>query len=446
MKTKKIIFLGLFSLLIFSPIISFTIKAVTPTDSVETPDTLISGDVAPKVLVYQLEIEGAIGTVTNDRIDDAIEIAEDDNAELLLITLNTPGGFSNATRKICTSILNSKVPVCVYIWPSGAHAGSAGVYIAYSAHFSAMAHSTNIGSAHPVGGGGEQIDSVMNEKVTNDAVAQIKASAEKWGRNKEWAEKAVRESVNVTDTEALELNVIDIRAVNFDDLMAQINGRETQLPTGNKVMNLKNYEIEKLNISFAQKLLTIITDPNIVFILMSIGGLGIILELYHPGAILPGVVGAISLIVAFYGMQTLPINYAGLALIVLAAILFIAEIKIVSHGMLTVGGVVSLFFGGLMLIDSVDPNLGVSISLLVTIAICIGLVVGLASYFVIKAQKRKPFSGNEGMVGKIADVRSSGMAYVDGALWQIECDQELVEGDKVEVIELNSLKLKVKKI
>lgn len=442
MKTKKIIFLSLFSLLLLCALFEPNIKADTLSDTTPVVDSAAT----PVALVYHLEVEGAIGTVTNDRIDEAIEIAEDDNAELLLVTLNTPGGFSNATRKICTSILNSRVPVCVYVWPSGAHAGSAGVYIAYSAHFSAMAHSTNIGSAHPVGSGGEQIDSVMNEKVTNDAVAQIKAAAEKWGRNKEWAEKAVRESVNVTDTEALELNVIDIRAKNFDDLISQINGRTTQLPSGEKTMHLTNYDIEELHMSFVQRLLSVITDPNILFLLMSIGGLGIVLELYNPGAILPGVVGAISLILAFYGMQTLPINYAGLALILLAAILFIAEIKIVSHGMLTVGGVISLFFGGLMLIDTVDPNLGVSISLLVTIAICVGVTIGIASYFVIKAQKRKVFTGNEGMIGKTADIRSDGMAYVDGALWSVECDDELTKGDKVEIIGLDKLRLKVKKI
>ncbi len=444
---KNYIKLFLFAFLLFIPIISFTIHTAIASDSVEsvTEDTINYNDL-PKSLVYHVNIEGAIGTVTNDRIEEAIELAEDEEAELLLITLNTPGGFSNSTRDICSNILNSEVPVCVYVYPSGAHAGSAGVYITYSAHFAAMAHSTNIGSAHPVSGDGKEIDSVMNEKVTNDAVAQIKSYAEKYNRNIEWAEKAVRESVNITDKEALELNVIEYRAATIDDLLLQLDGKETETASGKKTMALKKTTIETIDRTFVQTLLEIITDPNIVFILFSIGMLGITIELYNPGAILPGVVGAISLILALYSFQTLPINYAGVAFIILAAILFIAEVKVVSHGLLTIGGLISLFFGGLMLVDTVDPNLQVSMSVLISVVAFVGVLVIIALFLIIKDRKNKPFIGNEGMTGEIAEVKSNGMVYVNGALWKAESEDEINPGDKVEIVAVDKLLLKVKKI
>jgi len=448
MNIKSYMLLFLFGFLLLSPIISFTIKNVTADDSVGNIQPLDTSayESLPITLVYQLDIEGAIGTVTDDRIAEAIELAETNKAELLIITLDTPGGFTKPTWSICKNILNSHVPICIYIGPSGARAGSAGVYMTYSAHFAAMAPSTNIGSAHPVSGSGEEIDSIMNEKVTNDAVAQIKAAAEKWGRNKEWAEKAVRESVNITDNEALKLNVIDLRAEDIDDLLAKLDGRETSTPLGEKTLTLKKTKIEVIKTSFVHKILDIITQPDIAFILMSIGGLGIVLELYNPGAIFPGVVGAICLILAFYAFQTLPINYAGLALLLLAVVLFIAEIKIVSHGLLTVGGLISVFFGGLMLIDTVDPNLKISISVLITIVLIAGVILGFVLYLVIKSARNKPFIGDKGMLGKIAEARPNGMVFVDGALWKAEAEDELAPGDKVEITAVESLTLKVKRI
>jgi len=397
-------------------------------------------------LVYMMTIDGAIGTVTDDRIAEAIETAEDNGAELLVIFLDTPGGFTKPTWSICKKILNSHVPVCMYIAPSGARAGSAGVYMTYSAHFAAMAHSTNIGAAHPVSGMGEKVDSVMNEKITNDAVAQIRAAAQKRGRNAEWAEKAVRESVSITDKEALELNVIDIRAENLEDLLNQLDGKEAELPTGKKKVSTKGAITEEIKTSFIHRVLQVITQPDIALILFSIGGLGIVLELYNPGAILPGVVGAISLILAFYAFQTLPINYAGLALIILAMILFIAEIKIISHGLLTVGGLISFFLGGMMLVDTVDPSLQVSKSVLITLVICVGVAVMLAGWLVLKAARRQPFVGQEGMVGKIAEVRPNGLVYVDGALWKATSDEELEVGSKVEIVSVDKLTLKVKRM
>ncbi|RKX21493.1 MAG: nodulation protein NfeD [Candidatus Zixiibacteriota bacterium] len=436
-----------------SPIISFTIKSAIaedtiPSDSTNLGDSIIDSieDKQKESLVYTLKIEGAIGTVTDDRIEQAIKQSVADNASLLVIYLDTPGGFTKPTWSINKKILNSGVPICIYIAPSGARAGSAGVYMTYASHFAAMAPSTNIGAAHPVSGGGQEVDSIMNEKITNDAVAQIKAAAEKRGRNSEWAEKSVRESVSITDNEALELNVINFRAENLEDLLSQINGKEIELPKGKVVVHLENAKTKDLGISWIHAILEIITQPDIAFILFSVGSLGIMLELYNPGSIFPGVVGAISLILAFYSFQALPINYAGVALILLAIFLFIAEIKIISHGLLTIGGLISFFLGGLMLIDTVDPSLQISMSVLITVVVVVGLAVVGATWLVIKAARNKPFIGIEGMAGKIAEVRKNGLVYVDGALWKAESNDSLVVGEKVEVISLDKLILKVKKI
>jgi len=379
-------------------------------------------------------------------VADAVEQAEDDDAELLIIFLDTPGGFTNATWEINKTILNSEVPVCVYIAPLGATAGSAGVYITYSAHFAAMAPTANIGAAHPVSGTGEEIDSVMSEKITHDAAAKIRSTAEKWGRNAEWAERAVRESVSLTAQEAIDSNVVDIIAADIDDLLKQIDGRETELPSGTRTVDVAKVKTEKINPTFAQKVLQVISTPEIVLLLFSIGGLGIVLELYNPGTMFPGVVGAICLLLAFYGMQTLPINTAGLALVALAIGLWVAEIKVVSHGLLFIGGIISFFFGGLMLVDSVDPTLQISLSFLITVTVVMTALFGLVAWLVIRAHRHQVSIGGEGMAGKIAEVRTANMVYVDGALWKAECDEELTKGEKVEIVSVNKLLLKVKKL
>ncbi|MEW6051480.1 MAG: nodulation protein NfeD [Candidatus Zixiibacteriota bacterium] len=441
MKHKAV--LALIGFCLLSPVISFTIRQAIAEDSthVVTPTTPML-----QPLVYQLDIEGAIGAVTDTRISDALDDAEESRAELVVIMLDTPGGFTKPTWSICKHILNSPVPVCIYIAPSGARAGSAGVYMTYAAHFAAMAPSTNIGAAHPVSGEGQKVDSIMNEKITNDAVAQIKAAADKRGRNAAWAERAVRESVSITDKEALDSNVINIRAENLDDLLRQLDGRETETPFGKKTLKLAGARVETMKHSFVQKVLEIITSPDVAFILFSIGGLGIVLELYNPGSILPGVVGAICLILAFYSFQTLPINYAGVLLILLAIILFIVEIKVVSHGLLTVGGIVSLILGGLMLVDTVDPALRVSWSVLITTGILLGLTLVLVGTLVYRASRSKPFIGQHALVGKHGEIHPEQFVYVEGALWKYESDQPLDIGAKVEIISVDQLTLKVRKL
>ena len=447
---RQKILLIFFGFLLVLSVMSLSLQtaAAVKRDSLQTDTAATEGKITAgaRPLVYYMVIDGAIGTVTDDRIGEAIDLAEGNGAELLIIMLDTPGGFTKPTWSICKKILNAYVPVCVYIAPAGARAGSAGVYITYASHFAAMAPSTNIGAAHPVGGGGEEIDSVMNEKVTNDAVAQIRAAAEKRGRNADWGEKAVRQSVSITNNEALEINVIEIVAKDMDDLLAQLDGRATEIPSGAKTVHVKDARVEQIKTTFKQRVLEVITSPDIAFILFSIGGLGIVIELYNPGAIFPGVIGAISLILAFYAFQTLPINYAGMALIILALILFIAEVKIISHGLLTVGGIISFVLGGLMLVDAVDPGMKISLSLLITMAVLVALVLIVVVWLVVRASKRQVFTGEEGLVGKTTEVRKDHFVYVDGALWKIESDDILEVGNKVEILGVNNLKLIVRKL
>jgi membrane-bound serine protease (ClpP class) len=448
----------LIAFLLLSPIISFTLRQAVAADSggeLDAVDTMlhVAKNLSPSAplsmsqepLVYHMTIDGAIGAVTADRIQEAVSTAEDNHAALLVITLDTPGGFTKPTWTICKAFLNSEVPVCIYIAPSGARAGSAGVYMTYAANFAAMAPSTNIGAAHPVAEGAK-IDSIMNEKITNDAVAQIRASADRRGRNANWAERAVRESVSITATQALDSNVINCIANDMDDLLRQLNGKETEIPSGKITVNLTMARVVQIRHTFIQKFLEVVTSPDVAFILFSIGGLGIVLELYHPGAILPGVVGAISLILAFYAFQTLPINWAGVALIILAIILFILEIKIVSHGLLTIGGIISLVLGGSMLINTVDPTMRVSYSVLLTMAILIGITLALVIFLVLKVSRSRPFMGQQSLVGKRGVVHPDQFVYVSGALWKAYSDEQLAVGDKVEIVSVDQLTLKVRKV
>ncbi len=424
------------------------------TNSIGVVDTIAvaesdSANTSSAELVYLLDIDGAIGTITAKRVTEAIEKSEDDNAEALIIQLDTPGGFTSATWEINKAILNSRVPVVVFIGPAGARAGSAGVYITYAAHIAAMAYGTNIGSAHPVGAQGKDIDSTMNKKVTNDAVASIRAMADKHGRNAEWAESAVRESVNITDGEADSLGVIDMRAKSIAELLVKIDGRTVETPIGEKTLQTKSARTVTLTISFLESILRIITSPDIAFLLFSIGGLGIILELYHPGAIFPGVIGGISLILAFYAFQTLPINTAGLMLIILALVLFMIEIKVTSYGLLTVGGIASMSLGGMMLIDSSNTALQVSKSIIFSVALSLGLLLALVGYLVARTYRRQVSTGAEGMIGEIGEARSeinlTGSVFACGELWQATSVEPIEKGAQVVVEKIEGIRLQVRK-
>lgn len=402
--------------------------------------------------VHVISVDASINPSTAEYIHSGIRHAVEENAECLVIKLNTPGGLLKSTRMIVADILDSEIPVAVFVYPGGAQAASAGVFITLAGHVAAMAPGTNIGAAHPVSLQGEQ-DSVMMEKATNDAAAFIRTISEKRDRNIQWAEDAVRKSLSITETEALKERVIDMIAVSVDELLEKLNGKEIKLSSGNKLLNTTNAKVVNIEMNFKQKLLSLLSDPNIAYILMMLGIYGIMFELYSPGAIFPGVIGGISLIVAFYSLQTLPVNYAGLALIIFSVILFILEIKIISHGLLTIGGIISLIIGSIMLIDTESTLEVLRISWLVILAI----VIFTAAFFLfaigfgIKAQTRKPTTGVEGIIGEtgitISDLNPEGQISVHGELWNAESpDGYIAKGTKVIVTRVSNLKLSVQKI
>ena len=402
--------------------------------------------------IISIKIDGTINPVTADFIHNAIEKAKKENAECLIIHLNTPGGLLQSTREIVSDMLESSVPVVVYVSPGGSHAGSAGVFITIAANIAAMAPGTNIGAAHPVTLQA-QMDTTMNEKVTNDAAAFIRTIAEKRNRNMVWAERAVRRSYSYTETEALEDTAIDLIAKNDQELLMKIDGKTIELTSGTKTLHTSSVIIEEYKMNVWEKILDIISDPSIAYILLLMGMYGIFFELYNPGAILPGIVGVIALILAFYAMHTLPINYAGLALIIFSILLFLLEIKIVSHGLLAIGGIISLLLGSMMLIKSTSSlevvriSKAVIFSATIVTALFFLFVVGLG----IKAQRRKVVTGKEGLIGETAEViemlAPSGIVKVQGELWSAESLAGTINnGEKVIIKEMKDLKLYVEPI
>jgi membrane-bound serine protease (ClpP class) len=399
--------------------------------------------------VVVIKIDGVINPAATAFIERGIEHAREKNAECLIIQMDTPGGLLKSTRVIVSSFLESKIPIVVYVSPGGAQAGSAGVFITMAAHIAAMAPGTNIGAAHPVEMEGK-MDSVMSEKVTNDAAAFIRTIAEKRNRNLKWAEDAVRKSQSITETEALSTNVIDLIAKNLDSLLSQIDGKQVKTVDGIVTLHTKGARIEQMEMGWAEKLLDILSNPNIALILFQLGTIGLILELYNPGSIFPGIVGVISLVLAFYSMHTLPINYAGLALIIFGIILFLLEIKIMSHGMLAIGGAVSTFLGSIMLIRTSSVLEFVEISWSVILASVIistfffVVIIGLG----VKAQRRKPTTGVEGFTGESGDVietlEPDGIVRVQGELWNAESlSGTIKKGSQIRVVKINGLKLLV---
>jgi membrane-bound serine protease (ClpP class) len=396
-----------------------------------------------------ITIASPIGPVTQTVIEDAVKEAEDKGAEALIIELDTPGGLMTTTKKITQIILNANVPVIVYVAPEGASATSAGIFILMSAHFAVMAPGTNAGAAHPVMLEGK-MDSVMSVKAESDAAANIRALALRRGRNANWAERAVRQSESITADAAVDSNVVDFVAKNIDDLLDSLQGRTTTLPRGEVKLNTTGALVTHTEMTWREKILTVLTNPNIAYILMSIGWLGILMELYHPGAMFPGVVGAICLILGFYSLQTLPINYAGLALIGLAILLFILELKIVSHGLLTIGGAIAMIIGSVMLIDSTEP--GARISLTVILAM-VGTVVAFfmfAMALALKARSRRPATGVEGLIGQIGIAKeafdTTGMIHVAGEYWQAKTTAPVQTGAKVEITDMQGMVLTVRPV
>lgn len=399
-------------------------------------------EAAPEVQV--LKVDSAIGPAIADYIKTSIRNAEAENAACLIIELDTPGGLAESMREIVMNIMASRIPIVVYVSPSGARAASAGVMITLSADIAAMAPGTNIGAAHPVGAGGQEIDKTMSDKITNDMVANAKSIAERRGRNAQWVEKAIRESVAATESEALDDNIINIVAQDLDDLLKQINGRE--IP-GKGVLNLDDARIKIVDESLRTKILKTISDPNIAYILLMIGLAGLYFELSHPGAIFPGVVGAICVVLAFFALQTLPVNYAGMLLILLAIIFFILEMKITSYGMLSIAGVTSMLLGSLMLFDGAEGSPGISLSVLLPTALTISGFFVFVAGLVFRAQLSKPRTGASGLMGRIAVARTPldphGKVFIHGELWKTVSSQPVEEGQEVKVVGIENLVLEV---
>jgi len=397
--------------------------------------------------VYIIQVSGSINPAVAGFIEKGIEKASADGVSCVVIEIDTPGGLAESMRKIVMAIFASKVPVVSYVAPSGARAASAGVMITIAADIAAMAPGTNIGAAHPVSAGGKDISGKMSEKVINDMVAQVKSIAQKRGRNAEWAEKAVRKSVSVTETEALKANVIDVVAKDLDDLIRQINGRKIE----NKgVLKLDNPKKTLLEEDLRTKILKTISDPNIAYILMMIGLAGLYFELSHPGAVLPGVVGGISIILAFFAFQTIPVNYAGFLLIILALVFFIMEMKITSYGLLSVAGITSLLLGSLMLFESNGTDMGLSWKVLVPTLVVISGFFVVVSGLVFRSHLSKPRTGASGLVGEIGVVKESiiteGKVFVHGELWKAISKDPIETGTKIRVVRVINLVLEVEPI
>ncbi|MGB5300769.1 MAG: nodulation protein NfeD [Thiogranum sp.] len=414
--------------------------------------------------VIQLTIEGAIGPATDDYIGRALETAALRHAELVVIRMDTPGGLDSAMRGIIKSITNSAVPVASYVAPSGARAASAGTYILYASHIAVMAPGTNVGAATPVkiGGGSapgskkkdkqdkpadDTVADAGKQKIINDAVAYLRSLAELRGRNQEWAEKAVREADSIPASEALQLGVIDIIASGMADLLKQIDGREVTVQGQKRTLQTSGSVIDQLAPDWRSRFLSVITNPNVAYILMLIGIYGLMLEFSNPGAIVPGTIGAIALLLALYSFQLLPVNYAGMGLVLLGVALMVGEAFQPSFGVLGIGGLIAFVTGSIFLMDTDVPGFGIDISVIVSFAIISALVFTVVIGMAIKARRRPVVSGLEELVGAKASVLDDfdrqGRVSIHSETWQALSNAPLRKGQQVKVSAIEGLTLRV---
>ena len=431
-----------------------------------TEEDILAGDVDRRAIL--LDVQGPIGPATAEYLINALEKSSDRNAELVIIRMDTPGGLDASTRDIIKAILNSPVPVATFVTPSGARAASAGMYILYASHIAAMSPATNVGAATPVSIiGGEQpgqkpaqseddeeagtepdMGNAMERKVVNDAVAYARGLANRHGRNADWAELAVREAASITAEKALETGVIDLIATNMGDLLTQVDGKTIEVRGRDWVLDTGSLQIEPLEPNWKAELLGVITSPTVAYLLLLIGIYGLFFEGYNPGAVFPGVIGAICLLVALYAFQMLPVNYAGFALLALGIILMIAEAVAPSFGVLGIGGIISLVIGSIILIDTDVPGFTVSRPLIGALALvgALGLmgIIGIA----LKARLRPVVSGQEQLIGApgtaLTDVYHEGEVFVHSERWSAVSDSPIREGQVVVVTGIDGLTLTVR--
>ena len=399
--------------------------------------------------VSTIKLDGVISPVTVRLVDMAVTRARADRASALVIELDTPGGLERSMRLVCQRLLNAELPVIVFVAPTGARAASAGVFITMAAHVAAMAPATNIGAAHPVALSGG-VDKESMKKIENDAAAFARTIAAERGRNADWAEKAVRQSVSITEREAVRLKVVDLVADGLPDLLEKVDGRTVKTARGPVTLATRGAVVKPIEIGFRDRVLNVITDPNVAYILMMLGMLGLFFELSNPGVILPGVIGGISLILAFFALQTLPINYAGLLLILFGVVLLIAEIKVVSHGVLAVGGMVAMALGSIMLFDAPELDLRVSWWVITPTVAVTGAVFSFVIATGVRALRTRSAVGVPALVGQVGVAREpldpAGHVLVQGELWRAVARNAPVEvGVAVRVVAVNGLTLTVDK-
>lgn len=404
--------------------------------------------------IIKITVNAPIHPITSEYIQKSLEKADRENASLIIISLNTPGGLDTSMREIIEKILSTETPVVAFVSPSGARAASAGFFIGVACDLFVMAPGTNTGAAHPVGVSitGQQMDETMADKVTHDAASYIKSIAEKRGRNIKMAEDAVRESLSYTEKEAYEGGLIDLIAKDEQEIIDFFHNKTIQKFDGEeRVLDLQDEEVVDLPMTARQKFLLTISNPNLAYILLMLGLLGLYFEFSNPGAILPGVLGGLCLLVAIFSFQILPINYVGLILILLSIGLFILEIKVQSYGILSVGGILAMVIGSIMLIDAPIPELRPSLKFIIPVAIGLSLIFLFLIILAVRVHMRKAVTGKEGLVGKIGVARTElnpeGKVFVHGEIWDAEAQQDIPEGTKVKIIEvLENLKIKVTKV
>ena len=404
----------------------------------------------PAPMVQSVELVGTVNPASAELIVSAIQQAERAQREAVIIEIDTPGGLESSMRDMVKAILASTVPVITYVSPTGARSASAGVFVMAASHLAAMAPGTNLGAAHPVGMGGAIADSIMSGKVTNDAAAYIRSLTRQRGRNVEWYEDAVRHSASATETEALDKHLIELIARDEGDLLEKLEGRTVTLGSGHTVtLHTRGAVVVKTPISLRIKILNTLSDPNIAYLLMMLGFYGILFELMHPGAILPGVIGGLALLVGLFALQTLPVNYVGILLILFAMLLFILDVKAPSHGTLTIGGVISFILGSVMLMRVHGSGIHVAGGVVAATTVVTVLFFGTIVAAAFRARRLPVTTGRQGLLGEPGTVTEAleprGTVFVHGTYWSAEASESLPPGTPIRVVAVNGLTLQVRR-